>query len=125
VAGDAVVGVYVAAPLCKEAKDAVAAEGRREGEVKVRVACLDPVELGEFLDLAQVGANARRATEDSASVAYVERRGPAVEFSQPILESAGIAFLAARSGREAMARVLAAVGEGGGERAAVADALEG
>jgi hypothetical protein len=119
VADDAVVSVYVAAPLCSDA------QGGRAGGVRVRVACLDPVERGGRLDLAQVGANARRATEDSSSVAYLEQAGPAGRFSRPIVDSAGIAYLSARTGEAAMARVLDAVEASGGERAAVADALAG
>jgi len=104
VAEDAVVTVYVAAPLCAEA------QGGRAGEVRVRVVCLGPDKArGERLDLAQVGANARRATEDSTAIAYVEQKGPAGRFSEPIVDSAGIAWINASSGASAMQRVLQAV----------------
>lgn len=116
-AEDAVVTVYVAAPLCADARLGPA------GDVRVRVACLAPVERGGRLDLARVGANARRATEDSAAVAYLEETGPASRFSEPIVESAGIAYVVASSGTEGMARVREAIDAGGGERAAVADAF--
>lgn len=119
VAGDAVVTAYVAAPLCAEAR------GGPAGEVTVRVTCLDPVERAGRLDLAQVGANARRATEDSTTIAYVEQQGPAGRFSEPIVDSAGIAWIHAGSGEQAVQRVLEAVEAAGGERAAVADALTG
>ena len=115
VADDATVSVYVAAPLCPDAKVEPA------GEVRVRFVCLDPVERGGRLDLAQVGANARRATEDSASVAYVERAGAAARFSRPIVESAGVAYLVDRSG-ETIPRVLKTIETTGGAREDVAGA---
>lgn len=116
VADDAVVSVYVAAPSCPEVRS------ERTGGVAVRLVCLDPVERAGRLDLAQVGANARRATEDSASVAYVEQAGSAARFSRPIVESAGIAYAVDRSG-ETIGRVLEAVETGGGVRVDVAEAL--
>ncbi len=115
VADDAIVGMYVAAPLCPDAKV------KQAGEVRVRVVCLDPVERGGRLDLAQVGANARRATEDSASVAYVEQVGSATRFSRPIVESAGIAYVVDRSG-DAIGRMLKAIETTGGARGDVAEA---
>jgi hypothetical protein len=123
VADDATVAVYVAAPLCGEARAEVGEGAAAADAVQVRAVCLAPVDRARQLDLAQVGANARRATEDSAAVAYVEQAGPAGRFSRPIVAAAGIAFVAARSGREAMARVIEAVDASGGERAAVADAF--
>ncbi len=104
-AEDAVVAAYVAAPLCAEA------QGGQAGDVRVRVLCLDPVERGGRLDLAQVGANARRATEDSTTIAYVEQQGPAGRSSEPIVDSAGIAWIDSTSGARAMQRVLGAVEE--------------
>lgn len=86
----------------------------------MRYVCLDPVERGGRLDLARVGANARRATEDSASVGYVEQPGSAARFSRPIVESAGIAYLL---GEAALPRLLREIDAAGGDRAAVAEAL--
>jgi hypothetical protein len=116
VAGDAVVAVYVAAPLCP------GSQLERAREVRVRFVCLEPVERGGRLDLAQIGANARRATEDSASVAYVEQAGAAARFSRSIVESAGIAYVVDRSG-EAIERVLETIEATGGAREDVAGTL--
>jgi hypothetical protein len=65
------------------------------------------------LDLAQIGANARRATEDSTTVAYLEEAGPATRFSAPILEEAEIAQLTSNSGAASMARLLRAINHAG------------
>jgi hypothetical protein len=121
VAEDATVAVYVAAPLCPEA------EGGRAGGVEVQVLCLEPVERRGRLDLAQVGANARRATEDSTAIAYVEHRGPAGRFSKPIVDSAGIAWINASSGASAMQRLLDAVEDADSNalRSSVHEALSG
>lgn len=106
----ATVPVYVAAPLCAAAKRTLAQEGPRAGDVVVRVACLSDPSRGRHLDLAMVGANARRATEDSSSVAYVEGPGRTLdEFSRPIVDSADLAWVRAASGSRAMRRVLHAV----------------
>jgi 6-phosphofructokinase len=78
--------------------------------------------------LAQVGANARRATEDSTAVAYVgEPDRAARRQSQPILEAAGIAAFGAANGREAVAEVRAALREtdGSDPRKDGLDAVEG
>jgi hypothetical protein len=121
VAEDAAVTAYVAAPLCADA------QGGRAGDVRVRVVCLAPVEGRGRIDLAQVGANARRATEDSTAIAFVEQEGPAGRFSQTIVDSAGIAWIKASSGASAMQRVLTAVEESDPSslRASVHDALGG
>ncbi len=87
----------------------MAREGGRAGDVRVRVACLRAAEAGRRLDLATVGANARRASEDSTTVGYVEARGPAARFSRPILDSAGIAFVNTSSGKAGMAHLLQAI----------------
>lgn len=118
-AEDAVVTAYVAAPLCAEA------QGGRAGDLRVQVVCLEPVGRGGRLDLAQVGTNARRATEDSTAIAYVEQQGPAARFSEPIADSAGIAWIQATSGASAMQRVLRAVEESdsSSQRASVQEAL--
>ena len=78
------------------------------------------------LDLATIGANARRATEDSAAIAYVEPPGPANRFSRTILEEAGIAWTTSISGASAVARVLRAVSEADTDslRDSVREALE-
>jgi hypothetical protein len=124
VGADAVVTAYVAAPLCAEAKRELAREGGRGGEVGVRVLCLAEPRGDGRLDLAVVGASARRATEDSTAVGFLEPPGPANRFARPIVESAGIAYLLGDSGVEGMGRLLLAIEEAGGERAKVAAELE-
>jgi hypothetical protein len=109
VADGAAVTVYASAPLCAGAKGELARQGETAGSVRVRVACLKDAERGGRLDLATTGANARRATEDSTTVGYVEPPGPEASFSRPILEEAGIAVITARSGANAMARILGAL----------------
>jgi hypothetical protein len=70
--------VYVVAPLCSVVK-------------RPRVVCLPAVVRDGRLDLARIGADARRATEDSTTIGYVEAFDPAANrFSRPILEGAGI-----------------------------------
>lgn len=107
----ATVDVYVGFSLCSEAKRELSRHGGEAGDLKVRAVCLGDAEADGRLDLAAIGADARRATEDSASVAYVEAPGPGNRFSRPIVEAAGVAFLAANSGDAAMTRVLGAVGD--------------
>jgi hypothetical protein len=112
VAAGASVAAYVEAPLCAGAKRALAQEGGKAGEARVRMVCLAPTERGGRIDLATIGANARRATQDSGSVAYLET--PArPSFSRPIVESASIAVIRADSGAVAMNRLLKAIGESG------------
>lgn len=113
VGSGAIVSVYVAAPLCKEAKGALQKAGGKAGELEVQALCLAPVEAGGALDLAAAGANARRATEDSTSVAYLEAPGPATKFSRSVSEAANIAWLETSSGATAMRRVLEALEERG------------
>jgi hypothetical protein len=111
----AVVSVYAAAPLCAGAKRALAKGGGRSGEVRVRLACLGQAGSGGEIDLAAIGANARRATEDSSTVGYIgEATAGGTKFSSPILESAGIAQLSGMSGQAAMKRLLAAIEAAGG-----------
>lgn len=123
------VDVYVSAGLCPGAREALSREDGRAGEVEVRALCLRPAagpRTGE-IDLAAQGANARRATEDSASVAFVEAPGRPAEFARPIVEEAGIAFVEAGDGAAAMERVLRAIGDAGTSgslREKVRDALE-
>jgi len=125
VADGAAVTAYVAAPLCAEAERELAKEGGGAGEIRVRVVCLAPVDRGGRLDLAAVGANARRATEDSTAIAYIERPGQAARFSEPIVDSAGIAWISSDSGAAAIQRVLDAVAESDSSslRSSVNDAL--
>jgi branched-chain amino acid transport system substrate-binding protein len=124
-ANGATVSAYVTAPLCASAKRELAHSGGRAGKVRVRAICLpNPVQAGK-LSLAATGANARRATEDSTTVGYLEPRGPAAaRFTHPILESAGIPSIPSSSGKTAMARLLQAIEESGsGSRASVRAAL--
>jgi hypothetical protein len=119
----ATVSVYVAAPLCAGAKQELSRRGARTGEVRVRAACLAGSEGGGRIDLAAIGANARRATEDSSTVGYIGETDPrATRFSSTILESAGIAQVSGMSGRAAMAKLLdtiEAAGDAGNLREAV------
>jgi hypothetical protein len=106
----ATVSVYVAAPLCAGAKQEIARRGPRVGEVRVRPVCLAGSEGGRRIDLAAIGAGARRATEDSSAVGYIGEADPrATKFSSTILESAGIAQVPGTSGRAAMARLVSAI----------------
>jgi hypothetical protein len=106
----ATVNVHVTAPLCSGAREALAGAGGRAGEVRVRALCLGPAGEGGRPDLAAVGSGARRATEDSAAVAYVAGPDPtSLRFARPILDEAGIAVVVDSSGRRAISRVLAAI----------------
>lgn len=107
----ATVSVYAVAPACAGAKRVLARHGARAGEVRVRLVCLRDSEEGKRWTLAAVGANARRATENSTTVAYIADRDPtAARFSRSILESAGVAQLPpSPSGAAAMAKLLDAI----------------
>jgi hypothetical protein len=108
----ATVTAYVVAPLCPEAKRALAGKGAEAGSVRVRAVCLQPVHSDGKLDLAAIGAGARRATEDSSSIAYIEPADPAAaRFSEPILESAGVPLIAESSGAAAISQLLKAIDE--------------
>jgi hypothetical protein len=110
VASGATVSVYVSAPLCAGAKQELARNEGRAGSVRVQAICLPSARHGGRLNLATVGANARRATEDSTSVAYLELPdSSAARFTHPILESAELGWIEARSGSSAMSRLLRAV----------------
>jgi hypothetical protein len=124
VAKDATVTAYVDAPLCAGAKRELAGEGRQAGSVRVRVVCLAPANDGSRQSLAAVGANARRATEDSTTVAYIEAPA-APSFSRPIVEAAGIPVIRSASGATAMDRLLSAIGDAdsGSLRDSVREAL--
>lgn len=130
--------VYVSAPLsgaeaevgrkvCDEARQAARRSGE-PGGFELRVVCLDAAGPEGRWTLAQVGANARRATEDSTAVAYLaEPQRAARRQSLPIVEAAGIAELGGMSGRAAIAKVAAAIEESDSDdpRQAVFDAVEG
>jgi len=123
-AAGATVRIYVSAPLrgdeaaagrklCAGARDEAARSGGRVGDLRLEVVCLDATGDGGRWTLAQVGANARRATEDSATVAYVGEPDPrAREQSRPIVDAAEIAELGGVSGEEAVSAVVAAIREG-------------
>lgn len=124
----AVASVYVATPLCAEAKRELARDGGQAGDVQIHISCLPSAESSGKLNLATIGANARRATEDATTVGYVgEPTRAATRFSEPILESARITQLTENSGAAAMRKLLHAVdeaGTAGSLRESVNDALE-
>jgi hypothetical protein len=108
--GNATATVYASTPLCAGAERQLARSSGRAGDTRVRVICLTNTEDRGGLDLAQIGANARRATEDSSSVAYIAELNPAArDFSLPILEEAKIAQLSRNSGAASMSTVLRAL----------------
>jgi len=113
VSDGATVTAYVIAPLCAGAEEELARQGGEAGNLRVRALCLLSAEGSQKLDLAQVGANARRATEDSSSIAYIgERTRAASRFSAPILEQADIRQYAGVSGGAAMKELLTELEEG-------------
>jgi hypothetical protein len=129
--------VYVSAPLrgseapegrrlCAEARETARLEGPAGGH-ELRVVCLDASGEEGRWTLAQVGANARRATEDSAAVAYIGEPDPAARRqSRPIVEAAEMVEFG-NGGREAIEEVHAALEEGDASdpRQTVFDAVEG
>ncbi|HEX3736267.1 MAG TPA: hypothetical protein VHV53_01900 [Solirubrobacterales bacterium] len=126
-AAGATVSVYVAAQLCAGAKAELASHGATAGHFKVAARCLAPsARAGGGVDLAMAGANSRRATEDSSTVATLEAPGPANKFTRSILEAAGIPLVTAASGRQGMNRIIKAVEGAGssGVRGSVREALE-
>lgn len=107
VSSDAVVTAYVEAPLCASAKQELARQDGRAGDLRVRAICLPSPRGAGKLSLATLGANARRATEDSTTVAYLEAADPkASRFVHPILETAQVPWISASSGKAAMSRLL-------------------
>lgn len=126
VAAGATVKVYVAAPLCQGAQRQLRREADAVEELRVEAACLPPTARGSGTDLAQTGANARRATEDSSAVAFVETTGAGAAFSRTIVEAADIGWIEAGSGEKAMRRVLQALagGDGSAPRDTVREALD-
>jgi len=109
----ATVSVFVAAPLCKEAQRELSAAGGEAGDLKVHAVCLPVIETKGGVDLAASGRNARRATEDSTAIAYLEAPGPGSRFSRSIVESADIAWIETSSGSTAVRRVLRAIDDAG------------
>lgn len=132
----ATVTVYVSAPLrgaegdagrrlCDEAREQVA-QGKGGDDLKLRVVCLDASGPDGRWTLAKVGSNARRATEDSTTMAYIgEPDRKARLQSRPILEAAGIAQIGSVPGRQAIAQIETALrdDDSGDPRDAVFDAL--
>jgi hypothetical protein len=123
-AAGATVRIYVSAPLqgaeaaagrrlCAGARSEAARSGGRIGDLKLAVVCLNAAADGGRWTLAQVGANARRATEDSTAVAYVGEPDPrARKQSRPIVAAAEIAEIGGVSGEKAVAEVVAAIRDG-------------
>jgi hypothetical protein len=106
----AVVTVYAAAATCGQAQRALENEGGRVGSLRIRVHCLPGVEKDGRFNLATIGANARRATEDSSTVAYIGEVEPrATRFSETILAEAGIAQLPNMPGSQAMHKLFDAI----------------
>ncbi|HYH53290.1 MAG TPA: hypothetical protein VD761_04090 [Solirubrobacterales bacterium] len=134
----ATLNVYVSAPLqgaegqqgrqlCDEAREQ-AAKGRGDEDFELRVICLDASGPEGDWTLAKVGSNARKATEDSASIAYIgEPTRAARKQSQPIIEAAEIAAMGSRNGKEAIKAITAVLEEDDSDdpRATVFDAIEG
>jgi hypothetical protein len=108
VADGASVNAYVEAPLCAGAQRALAREGAGAGSVRVHAICLRDSSTDTRQDLSVVGANARSATEDAASIAYLETTA-APSFSRPILEAAQIPLIRTTSGEAAMTQLLHAI----------------
>ena len=127
-AENAVLNAYVGKPLCAEARLALAAVDGRAGDVRVRTVCVDDTGAGDGSRLAAIGAAARRASEDSSSVAYIGTPDPvAVRFSESILEGAGIVRISTTSGAAGMRTLLWALRRAdtsGSLRETVLDELE-
>jgi hypothetical protein len=126
VSKDATVTAYVEAPLCIGAKQELSKQGNRAGELRVQAICLPTPRSRGKLKLSTLGANAREATEDSTTVAYLEASDPrASRFTHPILETAEIPWIAGSSGKAAMARLLELIeASGSGSlRASIREAL--
>jgi hypothetical protein len=110
----ATVSVYAVGSSCSEAKRVLGGHGAEAGKVRVRVVCVSDGEGSKSWTLAAVGANARRASQDSTTVAYLADPDPtAAEYSRSILEEAGIALLSGESGAAEMHQLLKALEEAG------------
>jgi branched-chain amino acid transport system substrate-binding protein len=124
---DSEVTVYVSTPdtaegreLVAEARESLADAGGEAGGVAVRAVYLDAAR-----DAAGIAANARRAVEDSTSIAYIgELDRTAALSSRPI--TAGAQLLQVPPTPEAMAQVLDAIDRADDplDRESVADAFE-
>jgi hypothetical protein len=76
--------------------------------------CLDDSAGAGRWSLAAVGANARRAIEDSTTIGYIGEPGAVASgFSRPILETAGVPQLPGGSGAVAMDKLLHAIRQAG------------
>jgi branched-chain amino acid transport system substrate-binding protein len=124
---DAQLTVYVSAPdtpagrqVVEQSRDALADAGGEAGGVAVRA-----VYLGAPPDPAAIAANARRAVEDSTSIAYIgELSEKGTLSSQPITDEAGLLQVSPTD--DTMARVLDAI-DGADDpldRASVEDSFE-
>jgi hypothetical protein len=136
VADGGTVTAYAEAPLCAGAKNQVSeVESAGGGSFEVRIVCLPAVRGAELsqgvgggrqIDLATVGANARRATEDSTTVAFLQFEDePVNRFTEPILEEAGIGWITEETRAAAMEELLTLLAEANPDslRADVRDAL--
>jgi branched-chain amino acid transport system substrate-binding protein len=123
VSSGATVTVYLSAPmrgpeggvgkqLCASAKSTLSQADGKAGDLNVRLRCLDASGPTSAWTLATVGANARRAVEDSTTVAYIAEPDPQARHqSRPILEEADIAAV---TGGDSMQRILSAIEDAGG-----------
>jgi hypothetical protein len=139
VSSGATVTVYLSAPmrgaeggvgkqLCASATSTLSQADGRAGDLNVRLRCLDAGGPTGTWTLAGVGANARQATEDSTTVAYIAEPEPRARLqSQPILEEADITQVTASSGATAMRRILDAVAEANPDslRESISESLNG
>lgn len=127
VAEGATVTAYVVEPLCAEAERELERQRGRAGGLRVQAVCLPSPRSPKKLDLSAIGANARRAAEDSTAVAYVEALDPpANRFSEPILDAAEIPGIYESSGKAAMTSLLRAIesSDSGSLRESVGESLE-
>jgi len=107
VSEDATVTAYVEAPLCAAAKQELVRHDGHAGDLRVRAVCLPNPREAKKLSLATLGANARQATEDSTTVAYLEAPDSrSARFTHPILETAEVPWISEDSGAAAMTRLL-------------------
>jgi hypothetical protein len=107
VSEDATVTAYVEASLCTAAKQELVRHDGRAGDLRVQAVCLPSPHDAKKLGLATLGANARKATEDSTTVAYLEAPDPRVaRFTHPILETAEVPWISKDSGASAMSHLL-------------------
>lgn len=107
VSDDATVTAYVEAPLCAAAKQELVRQDGRAGDLRVQAVCLSSPHEAKKLNLATLGANARRATEDSTTVAYLEAPHPrASRFTHPILETAEVPWISEDSGAGAVRHLI-------------------